>query len=237
MQPRALAADKLGNLYIADASNFVVRKVATNGIITTVAGTGVSGITGDGGSANSARLASPTGIALDAFGNLYIADFQIRKVDTNGIITTWANTPAHAIASDSVGNLYVASSGLVQRIGDAPVLTLSNISAGDAGSYSAIVTGPSGIVSSTVAQLSVVMSPSLEVTLAPPAFSGSVVWLTWNNLNALPPLSYQLQYSTNLLSSMWSDLGDPVRGSAPQLSVTNSAGADPRRFYRIRIEP
>jgi NHL repeat len=102
-----LTIDRLGNLYIADSYNNRVRKVAPDGIITTVAGKGPSdyipcsgcmrtyngGFSGDGGPATSAEINRPTGVAVDAQGNLYIADFlndRIRKVNAAGIITTEA---------------------------------------------------------------------------------------------------------------------------------------------------
>ena len=95
--PQTVAADALGNLYIADSGHQRVRKVATNGIITTVAGSSHFGFTGDGGAATNASLTWPAGVALDGTGNLYIADnfnHRIRRVDTNGIITTVAgNSP------------------------------------------------------------------------------------------------------------------------------------------------
>ena len=80
----AFAAD--GSLYIADRENNRVRRIDSDGIIDTVAGTGVSGYAGDGGPASEAELANPEGIAFDADGNLYIADFgnrRIRKVTLN----------------------------------------------------------------------------------------------------------------------------------------------------------
>ncbi len=127
--PHGIALDSSGNLYIADSLNFRVRKVA-NGVITTVAGTGISGFTGDNGPAASAQLFYPLAVAVDAAGNLYIADEigeRIRKVG-NGVITTVAgngnpgsggdggpatsaqlNSPV-GIALDSAGNLYIADS-------------------------------------------------------------------------------------------------------------------------------
>jgi len=87
-----LAADTIGNIYIADTSNNVIRKVDTFGIITTVAGRyGSIGFAGDNGPATSAKLNGPTGIAFDHAGNYYVADYfnnRIRKVNTSGIITT-----------------------------------------------------------------------------------------------------------------------------------------------------
>lgn len=93
--PFGVAADSSGNLYIADWGNNLIRKVNSHGNISTVAGSDKYGFRGDGGKATSARLAAPVDIAIDAGGNLYIADQdngRIRKVDTHGIITTVAGT-------------------------------------------------------------------------------------------------------------------------------------------------
>src|SRR6185437_7943954 len=88
-----LSMDTIGNLYIADASNNRIRRVDTNGIITTVAGNGNAAYEGDGGAATDGALNNPLGVVVDSQGNLYIADSgndRIRKVSTNGIITTFA---------------------------------------------------------------------------------------------------------------------------------------------------
>ena len=90
-----LVVDAEGNLFIADTGNNRIRKVSTDGIITTVAGTGQRGFTGDGGPAVEARFAGPAAIAIDTQGNLYVADFanhRIRKITTDGIITSIAGT-------------------------------------------------------------------------------------------------------------------------------------------------
>ncbi len=129
---RGMAVDGTGNVYLADAYNSRVRKVTPAGTISTVAGTGTPGYSGDGGPATSARLETPTGLAVDNAGNLYIADtynFRVRKVSTAGTITTIAGTgtpgasgdggPATAarlnhpagLAVDSIGTLYVADGG------------------------------------------------------------------------------------------------------------------------------
>ncbi len=129
-RPYDTVVDESGNLYIADYSNYRVRKVDPNGVITTVAGTGTSGYSGDGGPATSAKLYYPTGLALDEAGNLYITDSinaRVRKVDPSGIITTVAGTgtsgysgdggPAtqaqlglflYGIDVDQAGNLFIA---------------------------------------------------------------------------------------------------------------------------------
>jgi sugar lactone lactonase YvrE len=125
--PAGSAVDSSGNLYFADRRNHCVRMVS-NGVITTVAGTGVAGFSGDNGPATSARLYDPTGVALDGAGNLYIAEFsgdRVRKV-SNGVITTIAGNGTRAfggdngpatraqlngpigVAVDSAGNLYIA---------------------------------------------------------------------------------------------------------------------------------
>src|SRR5262249_8544328 len=72
--PSGLAVDEKSNLYISDGGNGRIRKVSPNGIITTVAGNGTRGYSGDGGPANAAQLASPHGLSVDSAGNLYIAN-------------------------------------------------------------------------------------------------------------------------------------------------------------------
>lgn len=130
-QPHGLAWDASGDLYIADTDNHRVLEVDTSGAISTVAGTGTQGYSGDGGEATSAQLDSPAGIVLSSSGDLYIADShnnRIRKI-TSGVITTVAgngtagysgdsgtaitaglHTPT-ALALDSSGNLYIADTG------------------------------------------------------------------------------------------------------------------------------
>ena len=130
--PPGAAVDALGNLYIADKINEVVRKVGTNGFSKIIAGTGLMGFSGDGGTATNAWLNFPSAVAVDTNGNLFIADtfnYRIRKVDTNGTITTVAGngssfspygdggaatnaalpTPT-SVALDGSGNLYIADS-------------------------------------------------------------------------------------------------------------------------------
>ena len=131
MDPFDVALDSQGNLYVADFLNSRVRKITPAGIITTVAGNGAPGYSGDGGPAMAAKLNAPSGVAVDYSGNLYIADRGngvLRRVDTLGLITTIAGTgvstpsigdggPAIAaqldpfrLSLDGVGNVYVADS-------------------------------------------------------------------------------------------------------------------------------
>lgn len=128
-KPQDVAVDAAGNLYVADYGNSRVRKVSPAGVITTIAGNGTSGFSGDGGPATSARLGGPVALAIDSAGSLFISEYlnnRVRKVNPDGIISTAAGTdlccdlgdggPAtnafvpmpHGIAVDSAGNLYIA---------------------------------------------------------------------------------------------------------------------------------
>lgn len=91
--PTGVAVDEKGVLYIADMGNHRIRRVGRDGTITTVAGVGNFGFLGDGGQATQASLNSPMGVAVDAEGNVYIADtgnHRIRRIKPNGVITTVA---------------------------------------------------------------------------------------------------------------------------------------------------
>jgi sugar lactone lactonase YvrE len=93
--PTAVAVDSSGTLYIADTANNVVRKVTIDGTISTFAGTGAPGYSGDGGQASAATLNAPGGLAVDSAGDVYVADTGnnvVRKVSPSGIITTFAGT-------------------------------------------------------------------------------------------------------------------------------------------------
>jgi sugar lactone lactonase YvrE len=94
--PEDVAVDAAGNMYIADYSSHVIRKVTPDGLISTVAGNGVDAVSGDGGPATSASIGGPWGVDVDAAGNIYITDQDwgvIRKVTPAGIISTVAGTP------------------------------------------------------------------------------------------------------------------------------------------------
>lgn len=127
--PRGVSVDKHGNIFVADAGNHRVRKITANGIIHTIAGTGVAGFSGDGNSATAANLNGPYNVVSDDAGNLFIADVdnqRIRRINTDGIISTIAgngiggyngdNRPATSaslfepigVATDRMGNIYVA---------------------------------------------------------------------------------------------------------------------------------
>jgi len=102
-QPEGLAVDGSGNLYIADVNNNKIRKVTTGGIISTYAGTGIYGSTGDGGPATSATLSSPATVSFDGSGNLYIMDgnTKVRKVTLGGTISTVAGNGTQGFSGDN----------------------------------------------------------------------------------------------------------------------------------------
>lgn len=153
--PAGLTFDADGNLYIADRDNHRVRKVDKKGIITTVAGNGTAGFSGDGGPATQASLNLPSGVVVDKKGNLYIADRsndRVRMVNTKGIIQTIAgnghegyhgdNMPAlkatldkpFGLALDKDNNLYIADRGN-NRIRKVDRSGMISTVAGDGGYY------------------------------------------------------------------------------------------------------
>ncbi len=92
-QADGIASDATGSLYISDAADHRIRKISRTGLISTYAGTGIAGFSGDNGPAASAQINSPYGLAVDGAGNLYFADLgnaRVRKIDTSGVITTIA---------------------------------------------------------------------------------------------------------------------------------------------------
>ena len=145
-RPFGVAVDGAGNVFIADEGNNRIRKVDSAGTISTVAGTGEFGVSGDGGPAVQARLSRPNDVAVDGAGNVFIADrdnFRIRKVDSAGTISTVAGTgvqgysgdggPAidarlwspSSVAVDGAGNLFFADSGndRIRKVGAAGTIT------------------------------------------------------------------------------------------------------------------
>jgi cysteine-rich repeat protein len=102
-EPQGLVVDASGRVIVADTANSVVRRIDTTGVITTVAGNGTSGSTGDGGQATAALLSFPVAVAVDASGQIFIADTfnqRIRKIGSTGVITTIAGTGTDGYGGD-----------------------------------------------------------------------------------------------------------------------------------------
>jgi sugar lactone lactonase YvrE len=186
--PTALALDASNNLYLADTGNHRIRKIiATTGIITTIAGTGIQGFSGDTGPAVSAAIDSPTGLALDASNDLYLADthnHRIRRINAaTGIITTIAGNGApgfsgdttaattatlalpHGITIDPAGNLYLADTAnhRIRRI-DATTGIITTV-AGD-GTHAFAGDGGPAIAASLDSPRNTAVSPATLLTLS-----------------------------------------------------------------------
>jgi sugar lactone lactonase YvrE len=169
--PTHVVFDKWGNLYIADYDNHKIRKVNTAGIISTVAGTGTAGYSGNGGQATAAKLNSPSGVAVDTLGNFFIADAsnnRVRKVNTAGIITSIAGTGTGNYSGDggaataaelyepfdlefdAVGNLYIVENinNVIRKINTAGIISTvaGNILIADRYSHVVRKVNTSGII-------------------------------------------------------------------------------------------
>ena len=144
-QPQGLAVDASGNVYVADTQAARIRKVAPDGSATVIAGSGTVGYGGDGGAATSASFNVPVGLAVDAAGNIYIADagnHRVRKI-SGGTVTTFAGngsqgysgdgqsaanaqlTTPQGVAVDSAGNVYIADTGnnAIRRVNTSGMIT------------------------------------------------------------------------------------------------------------------
>lgn len=151
MTPQGIAVDGFGNIYIADKYSERVRKVNTAGFISTIAGTGTGGYSGDGGAATAAQLHNPCAVAIDNAGDVFIADdssSRIRMIDPTGIITTIAGYggfgtggdggPAtatqfnniYSLAIDAMGNVLVSDywNARIRKVTGAPSLATANLS-------------------------------------------------------------------------------------------------------------
>jgi secreted PhoX family phosphatase len=194
--PSGLAVAANGNLFIADPYENMIKELGTNGIVTAVAGNGNNTYSGDGGAPTSASLNSPSGVALDADNNLFIAD---------------------------AGNNRIRKVFPVQG----PTLTMHYVTASNAGSYQVIVTGPAGCLTSSIVNLTVATSPLIYQTalnvggsftlgfVSRPSSTSRVLCAA----NLSPPLVWRPIY-TNSTGGIW------------QFTDTNTGGSL-SKFYRL----
>ena len=146
-QPRGLVIDGSGNLFIADATNNKVRKIVlSTGIITTVAGTGTAGATGDEAAATAALLSSPRGVCVDAAGNIYIADRQNNKIRmvtaSTGFISTYAGNGTGGFAGDGGA----AATCQINRPSDVKIDAVGNLFIADNSNTRVRMVNASGII-------------------------------------------------------------------------------------------
>jgi hypothetical protein len=243
--------DAAGDLLIADSGNNRIRKVGTNGIITTVAGNGNGGYSGDGDYATNESLTGPAGIAAGVSGDLFISDNGnqlIRRVDSNGIISTVAGNgttgfsgdggsatnaalnSAVGVAVDASGNLFIADGGnnrIRKVVNQEAVLVLRNMTTNDSGGYSVIVTGPSGSLTSSIANITVLSAPLISQTTRNHDGSMTLGFISQSG-------STSVVYSATDLASpiTWQPIYTNSTGGTWQFTDTNTAGI-PRKYYRL----
>ena len=256
--PNRVTLDGFGNLYIADSGNHAVRQVAPNGIIRTVAGTGAAGFSGDGGSATNAKLNSPEGVAADGAGNLYIADHnngRIRMVAASGIITTVAGSVTNGfsgdggsttnarldypggVALDTLGNLYIADGGnnRIREVHFAglPTLTLPNVNAASAGSYTVVINGLYGSLTSVAATVTLASSNTPPALISADSNFGIVSNQFSFHLSGVVGQTIIIDGSSDLAN--WIPLFTNTASATP-ISFSDPAWTNfPARFYRARL--
>ncbi len=214
--PAGVAIDSQGNYYIADTANNRIRKVSSHGIISTIAGTGDAGSTGDGGLATLAQLNNPRSVAIDSAGNLYIADSgnnEIRKITPGGImlpVSTELNDP-EGVVVDANGLVYVADTGnnrVVQATSSGGIVQLAQVS-----KPVAVAVDPGG---------NVFVSASAQVLKISPAGAVSVVA---DRLNSPQGLAFTAQGDV-LIAEMGANVIRQltVAGSLTTIAGTSVAG-------------
>jgi sugar lactone lactonase YvrE len=258
--PQGVAVDAAGDLYIADTNNHRVRRVSPSGVITTVAGNGTYGFSGDGGPATAAQLFYPSGVAVDAAGDLYIADVdnsRIREVWPSGVITTVAGNgtigfggdggPATAaelndpvgVAVDAAGNLYIADNNNdrvreVQTIKGAitPQSAITTVAGGgslglgDGGPATAAEVFPTGVAVDAAGNLYIADNGSARVREVAP--SGTIITVAGNGTYGFggdggPATAAEFEHPTGVAVTAAGNLYINDQGNARVRKVINPA--------------
>ncbi len=234
--------DAAGNFYVAQCGPAAIRKINTAGIITTVAGNGTDGFSGDGGLATSAQLNCPSGVAIDAAGELFIADYlnnRIRKVNAAGVISTIAGngTPGFtgdggpALAAeinlpndvnlDAAGDVYIADSGnnRIREINTAGVI--STVVGGLDNAGSAGINGPSAIALDKAGNLYFSDSGNNAVREVFPA--GALAFPTTSIGVAAAPLTVTLSNIGNVAVTIASEDSFGLSGNTADFSLVGGS--------------
>src|SRR5271157_4225867 len=253
--PEGVAADSAGNLYIADSGNQRIRKVS-GGTITTIAGNGILGFSGDGGPATSASLYWPQGVAVDSAGNLYIADTGNQRIrqESGGTITTVAGNGAYGfsgdggpatsaslnnpagVAVDSAGNLYIADTDnhRIRKVAGGTITTVAGNGAsryfGDGGPATSASLEPRGVSVDSAGNLYIADSWNSrirEVLAAKPAVQVSTSSLSFSAQATGAPAPTQSFSIASVVPGLGFSLTVATTGGN-WLSVTPQSGAAPR---------
>ena len=240
-QPGNICFDRLGNLYIVDGENKKIRKVNTDGIISTIAGTGISGYTGDNGPADTAEIENLYGISTDTVGNIYFTQFAsavVRKIDTEGIITTiagdgsavvsgdggpalLAGLSAFGLTHDRFGNLFISGylDNDVRKINDSGVIyTVAGRGgsgfSGDGGpADSALLYGAFGIAVDYYGNLYISDCGNSRIRKVIPTITVTIAANTGDTICGGAPVIYTASVSgagTTSFSYQWLVNGNPV---------------------------
>lgn len=195
--PEGLAVDANGTVYVADTGNATIRKISPGGAVTTLAGKAGASGTVDGVGA-AARFSRASHIVMDASGNLYVSDGAIRKITSDGTVTTLANTPVTAspdvLAADEAGNLYFALdsynsttfvwSSTIKKLTPAGVLT--SVATIEGGGVGGLVLDHTGNIYATLNDQILKIDPRGNITtLAGPGANGAGASARFTKLGAL----------------------------------------------------